>query len=65
MSGLLGETKILALEMPTMWKRNMICEETAQLIERFLNGQCLYAQEWNDFVDTPSRSMATGSSVTS
>lgn len=36
-----------------MWKRNMNAEETAQVIERFLDSRSLYPQEWNDFVETP------------
>lgn len=39
-----------------MWKKNMTSEEVAQLIERFLDNQSLYPQEWNDFVDTPQTS---------
>lgn len=36
-----------------MWKRNMHPEEVAQIIERFLENESLWPQEWNDFVDTP------------
>jgi hypothetical protein len=41
-----------------VWKKNMNAEEVAQLIERFLEGQSLYPQEWNDFVDTPQEDPA-------
>jgi hypothetical protein len=34
------------------WKKDMNAEEVAGLIERFLDRQSLYPQEWNDFVDT-------------
>jgi len=29
--------------------------EIADIIERFINGTSLYPQEWNDFVESPSR----------
>jgi hypothetical protein len=35
-----------------MWKKDMSFQETAALIERFLNHESLYPQEWNDFVET-------------
>jgi len=35
-----------------MWKKNMNGEEVAHVIERFLEGQSLYPQEWNDFVES-------------
>lgn len=31
--------------------RALLAREAADLIDRFLNGRLLYAQEWNDFVD--------------
>jgi hypothetical protein len=36
-------------------KRNKTVLEVADLIERFLGGQSLYPQEWNDFVDASQR----------
>jgi hypothetical protein len=30
-------------------------EETARLVERFLEKNGIYPQEWNDFVETPQR----------
>jgi hypothetical protein len=41
-----------------MWKKNMTGQEVVQLIERFLDNQSLYPQEWNDFVDTPQSNPA-------
>lgn len=41
-----------------MWKKNMNCEEAAQLIERFLENRSLYPQEWNDFVEGPQAGKA-------
>jgi hypothetical protein len=35
-------------------KRKLTARETADLIERFLNRQQTYPQEWNDFVETHS-----------
>jgi len=35
--------------------RDKSLSEIADLIERFLNGNSLYAQEWNDFVDCSQR----------
>jgi hypothetical protein len=37
------------------WNANMTLRDTACLIERFLEDRPQYAQEWNDFVDTPQR----------
>jgi hypothetical protein len=36
-----------------VWKEDMSLEDVGQIIQRFLQGRCLYPQEWNDFVDTP------------
>jgi hypothetical protein len=35
------------------WNGNPNYLEMAQLIERFLEGNELYPQEWNDFVEVP------------
>ena len=35
-----------------MGKKDMSFQETAALIERFLNHESLYPQEWNDFIET-------------
>jgi hypothetical protein len=37
------------------WNENLSYPEMAQLIERFLEGNELYPQEWNDFVEVPQR----------
>jgi hypothetical protein len=37
------------------WKGNLNYSGVADLIERFLEGEELYQQEWNDFVDTPQK----------
>jgi len=34
-----------------MWKKNMSKLEAAVIIERFLDNESLYPQEWNDFVE--------------
>jgi hypothetical protein len=41
------------------WNGNLSHLETAQLIERFLEGNELYPQEWNDFVEVPQRHKET------
>ena len=37
------------------WNGNLTYSEMADLIERFLENRPAYAQEWNDFVDTPQK----------
>ena len=38
----------------------MSFQETAAFIERFLNHESLYPQEWNDFVETSQSSKKSG-----
>jgi len=38
-----------------MWKRDMIPEEAAQVIERFLAEAESYPFEWTDFAETPQK----------
>ena len=37
------------------WNGNLSYTQMAQLIERFLEGNELYPQEWNDFVEVSQR----------
>ena len=43
-----------------MWNKDMSFQETAAFIERFLNHESLYPQEWNDFVETSQSSKKSG-----
>lgn len=37
------------------WNGHLNYSETAHLIERLIEGNELYPQEWNDFVEVPQR----------
>jgi len=39
-----------------MSKRDLSRAQVAELIDRFLNGESRYPQEWNDFVECSQRS---------